>query len=56
MTLTIIEEYSKSTIHTSKNSAKTFPKLTKTLKRHDRHCCGIPTVKFGQVLRPIQWF
>ena len=40
MTFTINKEYSKSTIKTPRNSAKTRSKLTKTPKRHDRHSCG----------------
>ena len=28
-----------------RKSAKICSKLTKTSKRHDRHCCGIPVVK-----------
>ena len=34
-----------------RNSAKICPKLTKTSKRHDRHCCGIPVVKQTFVYR-----
>ena len=32
----------KSTIRVQRKSAKICPKLTKTSKQHDRHCCGIP--------------
>ena len=39
MTFTINKEYSKSKIKTPRNSAKTCPKLTKTSKRNDTHCC-----------------
>ena len=34
-----------------RNSAKICPKLTKTSKWHDRHCCGIPVVKQTFVCR-----
>ena len=35
----------------TKKSAKICAKLTKTSKRHDRHCCGIPVVKQTLVCR-----
>ena len=53
MTFTINKEYFKSTIKALRNSAKTFPKLTKTSKQHDRHYCGIPVVKLEQVPQPV---
>ena len=34
-----------------RRSAKICPKLTKTSKRHDRHCCSIPVVKQTFVCR-----
>ena len=34
-----------------RKSAKICPKLTKTSKRHDRHCCGIFFVKQTFVCR-----
>ena len=46
----------KSTTKAPRNSAKTYPKLPKTSERHDRHCCGIPVVKLGQVLHPVECF
>ena len=49
MTFTINKEYSKSTIKAPRNSAKTCTKLIKTSKRHERNCCAILVVKFGQV-------
>ena len=45
---------SKSTIKVPGNSEKTCPKLIQTLKRHDRLCCGIPVVKFGDIPHPMQ--
>ena len=36
-----------------RKSAKICPKLTKTFKRHDRHCCGIPVVKLTSVCRVV---
>ena len=30
-----------------RKSSKTCPKLIKTLKRHDRNCCGIFVVKIS---------
>ena len=56
MTFTINKECSKLTIKARRNSAKTCPKLTKTSKQYDRHCCGIPAVKFVQVPHPMQCF
>ena len=56
MTFTINREYSNSAMKEPINSAKTFPKLTKTSTRHDRNCSGIPVVKFGQVPKPVQCF
>ena len=56
MTFTINKECSKWTIKVRRNSAKTCPKLTKTSKQYDRHCCGIPAVKFAQVPHPVQCF
>ena len=56
MTFTINKEYSKLTIKASTNSAKTSSKLTKTSQRDDRHCRGIPVIKFGQVPHAIQCF
>ena len=50
------KEYSKSTIKAPRNSAKTCPKLSKILKEHDRHCCGIPVVEFRQVPYPMKSF
>lgn len=46
MTLTINKEYSNST--KAPRNDKTYPKLTKILKQHDRPGCGISVVKFGQ--------
>ena len=43
--------FQKSTIKLSNKSAKICSKLTKTSKRHDRHCCGIPVVKQTFVCR-----
>ena len=40
-----------STIKVPRKNAKICPKLTKTSKRHDRHCCGIPVVKQTLVCR-----
>ena len=48
MTFTINKEYSKSTIKAPKNSAKTTPKLSKTLKQHDKHCCVIVLSNLGR--------
>ena len=48
MAFTIKKEYSKSTIKAPRNSAKTCPKLNKTSKRHDKHCCGILVVKLDR--------
>ena len=48
---TINKQYSKSTIKVPRKSAKICPKLTKTFKQHDRHCCGIPVVKQTLVCR-----
>ena len=31
----------------ARKSSKTCPKLIKTLKRHDRNCCGIFVVKIS---------
>ena len=56
MTFTINKEYSKSTTQAPRNSAKICPKLTKSSKRHDKHCCGIPVVKLGQVPYQLQYF
>ena len=39
------KEYSKSAIKGPRSSAKSSPKLTKTSKRHGRHCCGIPVIR-----------
>ena len=46
-----INKYSKITIKVSRKIAKIYPKLTKTCKQHDRHCCGIPVVKVAFVCR-----
>ena len=56
MTFTINQEHSKTTMKAPKNTAKIFPKLTKTSKLHDRTCCDTPVVKFGHVPQPIQFF
>ena len=53
MKFTINKEYSKSIIKAARNSEKTCQKFTKTSKRNDRHCFGIPVVKFGQVPHPV---
>ena len=37
-------------------NGKSCPKLPKTSKQHDRHCCDIPVVKFGQVPHQMQCF
>ena len=55
MTFTMSKECPKSTIKARRNSAKTCPKLIKTSKQHDRQCCGISVVKFGQVPQPVQY-
>ena len=34
-----------STMKAPRKSAKICPKLTKTSKQHDRHCCNAPVVK-----------
>ena len=49
--LTLNKYYSKSTIKVPRKSAKICPKLTKTSKQHDRHCCGILVVKQTFVCR-----
>ena len=51
MTFTINKQYSKSTIQAPRNSAKICLKLSKTSKRHDRNCCGIPVIKQTLVCR-----
>ena len=51
--LTLNKYYSKSTIKVPRKSAKICPKLTKTSKRHDRYCCGIPVVKLTFVCRIV---
>ena len=56
MTFTVNKEHSKSTIKAPRNNAKTCPELTETSKRHGRHYCGTPIVKFGQVSHPVQCF
>ena len=44
MTFTINKQYSKTTIKAPRNSASFCPKLSKTSKRLDKHCCGITVV------------
>ena len=56
MTFIINRENSMSTIEAPRNIAKTCPKLTKTSKRHDRYCCAIAVVKYGQVSHPMEYF
>ena len=56
MKFTINKEYSKATIKAPRNSGKTCSKLTKTSKRHDKHCCGILVVKSGHVPHQLQCF
>ena len=50
MTPTINKKYWKLKIKAPRISAKTFPNLTKTSKRH---CCGIIVAKFRQVPHPM---
>ena len=55
MTFTINKEYSKS-LKKNGNCVKTYPKVTKTSKCHDRHSYGILVVKLGQVSHPMHIF
>ena len=48
MTFTINNEYSESTTQAPRNSTKICPKLTKSSKRHDNHCCGIPVANWDK--------
>ena len=54
MTFTINKEYSISTIKAPRNSAKICPKLTKTSKRHARHCFGIVAVMDREQVVEVQ--
>ena len=51
--MTLNKEYSKSRMKSPWNSAKTSPKLTKTSKRYERHCFGIPCSQIWTCPTPI---